>query len=74
MGRPSKVDKSIEKTICLAQSLVVKVDLELMSELEGKVPFGAWKVYVTELISADLAKRYAGRAAVATQPQETQNG
>jgi hypothetical protein len=59
MGRPLKTDRPIEKNLSLPRSLVVRVDLELFSALEGKVPFGAWQKYVVGLIEADLRKRDA---------------
>lgn len=56
MARPRKAIRSVEKNISLPEDLVAKVDLELWSELEGKVPFGAWQRYVERLIREDLAK------------------
>ena len=57
MARPRKVTPSVEKTICLARDLVLAVDLELYSELEGRIPFGAWQSYIEALIRDDLARR-----------------
>lgn len=57
MARPKKAIASIEKTICIPLPIVAKVDLLLFSELEGKVPHGAWARYVSGLIAADLARR-----------------
>jgi len=57
MARPKKSVPSVEKNISLPQDLVVQVELELYSELEGKVPFAAWQGYLVALIRADLAKR-----------------
>ena len=59
MARPKKTDRPVEKNISLPQSVVVRVELELFSELEGKVPFGAWHRYIVRLVGADLAKREA---------------
>ncbi len=59
MARPKKTDRPVEKNISLPQSVVVRVELELFSELEGKVPFGAWQRYIVRLVEADLAKREA---------------
>ena len=56
MPRPRKTDRPVEKTICLPQSVVARVDLELYSELEGKVPFGAWQRLVEGLLQ-DWVKR-----------------
>ena len=55
MARPRKTDRPIEKNLSLPQSLVTRVELELFSELEGRVPFGAWQRYVVRLIESDLA-------------------
>lgn len=57
MARPKKAIRPVEKNISLPEDLVARVDLELFSELEGKVPFGAWQRYVERLIRDDLAKR-----------------
>ena len=60
MPRPRKAVPSVEKNISLPRDLVVAVDLELYSELEGKVPFGSWQRYIERLIRADLAARGKG--------------
>ena len=57
MARPRKAIPSIEKNISLPCDLVARVDLELYSDLEEKVPFGAWQQYIVQLIRADLALR-----------------
>lgn len=57
MGRAKKTDRPIEKNISLPQSIVVRVELELFSALEGKVPFGAWQKYIVGLIQADLVRK-----------------
>lgn len=57
MARPRKAIRPVEKNISLPEDLVARVDLELFSELEGKVPFGAWQRYLERLIREDLAKR-----------------
>lgn len=61
MGRPRKAIPSIEKNISLPRDLVVAVELELYSEVEGKVPFAAWQKYLEDLIRKDLARRVAAR-------------
>lgn len=57
MARPRKTDRPIEKNISLPQSIVVRVELELFSALEGKVPFGAWQRYIVSLVEADLQRK-----------------
>lgn len=61
MARPKKVIPSVEKNISLPQDLVLRVDLELHSDLEGRVPHGAWARYVSALIIADLARKAGGQ-------------
>lgn len=57
MPRPKNVIPTVEKTVSLPEDLVVAVDLELFSELEGKVPFGAWKAFLTRLVKDHLRKQ-----------------
>jgi hypothetical protein len=54
MARRKAITRPIEKNISLPEDLVAQVDLMLFSDLEGKVPFGAWKRYVEKLIRDDL--------------------
>jgi hypothetical protein len=63
--KPRRAIRPVEKTISLPQDLVVKVDLLLFSELEMKVPHGAWAGYVKGLIEADLFARAKQEAASA---------
>jgi hypothetical protein len=60
MARPRKTDRPIEKNVSLPQSIVVRVELELFSALEGKVPFGAWQRYIIGLVEVDLARKEKG--------------
>lgn len=62
MARPKKIDRPVEKRVMLAESLVARVELELYSDLEGKVPFAAWQKFLTELIEERLAKLAQARA------------
>lgn len=61
MARPKRTDRPIEKNLSLPSSIVARVELELYSELEGRVPFGAWQKYIVGLIMADLAKKEGGK-------------
>lgn len=56
MPRPKNVIPTVEKTVSLPEDLVLAVDLELFSELEGKVPFGAWKGFLTRLVKDHLTR------------------
>jgi hypothetical protein len=57
MARPKLIDPSVEKNISIPQSLCTRVELMLFSELEGKVPHGAWKGYIERLIREDLERK-----------------
>lgn len=63
MPRPRKIDRPVEKRVMLPESLVARVELELFSDLEGKVPFGAWQRFLTDVIMERLAKLDALRQA-----------
>jgi len=56
VGRPKKVVRPIEKSISLPEDLVFWVEVQLWSDLEGRVPHGAWGLYVAGLIRADREK------------------
>lgn len=51
MPKPKKIDTPVEKHISIPQSLSTRIDLELFSDLEGKIPFGAWAKFLLNLIT-----------------------
>lgn len=55
MPRPSLIDRPVEKTLSLPTSLVARIDLELFSEVEGRVPHGAWKTLIVQLLEKHLS-------------------
>lgn len=57
MPRPAKAIRPVEKNINIPEDLVAQVDIILWSELEQKVPHGAWARYIEKLIRADLETR-----------------
>lgn len=57
MPRPRFVTRPIEKNISIPEDIVGQVDLLLYSDVEGKIPHGAWKTYIVGLIQADLKAR-----------------
>lgn len=57
MAQPLKIDRPERKNLTLPSSLVVQVELLLYSEVEGRVPKGAWQDYMANLIREDLRKR-----------------
>jgi hypothetical protein len=56
MARPKRCIRPIQKNISLPETLVAEVDLLLYSELEGRVPYGAWTVLTQRLLEEHLAK------------------
>jgi hypothetical protein len=59
--RPKKAIPSVTKEISLPPDLVARVDLALYSELEDRVPHGAWQRLLTELLANWLARVEAAR-------------
>lgn len=57
MPRPRKVDRPMRCETTVPQSIHAKVMLELYSEVEGKVPFGAWSSLVSGLLAKWLEER-----------------
>ena len=55
MPRPLKTDRPVEKNLSLPASIVARIDLELYSPLEGRVPFGAWRDLVTRLLQEHIS-------------------
>lgn len=62
MARPAKLDRPVEKSISLPQSLHTRIELLLFSDLEGRVPHGAWSRLVEGLLRAHL-ERLQGQGA-----------
>lgn len=50
MARPKKVLRTVYTNIGLPEDLVAKVKLELYSEVEGKIPFGAQQEFFSNLL------------------------
>lgn len=61
MARPPKLDRPVEKSISLPASIHTRMELELFSELEGRVPHGAWSKLVTTLLREYIAKLDGGK-------------
>lgn len=57
MGRAKKVDRPIPVKAYIPLSIHSKVEIELYSEVEGKVPHGGWSSLVTELMANWLRER-----------------
>lgn len=50
MSRPKKTVRTVYKNIGLPEDLVLKIDLELFSDLEGRIPLGAQQRFFTKLV------------------------
>lgn len=50
MARPKKLIRTVYKNIAIPEDLVAKIELELFSEVEGKIPFGAQQEFFTRLL------------------------
>jgi hypothetical protein len=50
MAKPKNVIPSIEKKISIACDLCARMELELFSDLEGKIPYGAQSTFINQLI------------------------
>lgn len=62
MGRPAKLDRPVEKSISIPGSIHTRLELLLFSELEGRVPHGAWSKLVEGLLR-DYLERVQGMGA-----------
>ena len=51
MGRPKQVQQTISKNIALPLHLAARLELELYSDLEEKIPFGAQQKFFTQLLT-----------------------
>jgi len=56
-GQPRKAIRSVKKTLMIPGDVCARVELELFSPSEGKLPMGAWQALLTELLLDWLSKR-----------------
>ena len=59
MSRPKKTIRTVYKNIGLPEDLVARIELELYSEVEGRIPFGAQQAFFTNLLTEHFAVRDA---------------
>jgi hypothetical protein len=57
MPKPAKIQRPVHKNLSLPEDLVGRVELELYSEVQQRVPMGAWQALVTELLTDWLQRR-----------------
>lgn len=56
MARPKSVNRPIEKKLSLDPDLVAKTELLLFSDLEGRVPYGAWSGLIEQLLREHFSR------------------
>lgn len=59
--KPRKADRPVEKSISLPQTLTARIDLILYSEIDGRVPHGAWSRFTQQALENEL-RRIEGAA------------
>lgn len=57
MAKPRLIDRPQQKCLQLPTSLVTAVDLQLYSDIQGRVPQGEWNILVAGLLRAWLASQ-----------------
>lgn len=62
MARPKSVNRPIEKKLSLDPDLVAKTELLLFSDLEGRVPYGAWSGLIEQLLREHFTRAERQRA------------
>ncbi len=60
MPRPKKTDRPRRLEVSIPESILSRVQIELFSEVEGRVPFGA----LSELVAQQLAEWLRDRGIV----------
>ncbi len=61
MPRPPQAVKKVAVTLQLIPDLAAQLDLELYSEIDGRVPYGAREKVIAPLIQAWIAERQKAR-------------
>lgn len=57
MAKQKHLDRPIDKNLSLPTTLVTKVELQLFSPIEGRVPHGEWSRLVQQLLREWLKSR-----------------
>ena len=60
MPKPAKVIRPVQKNLSLPGDTVARVEVELFSPLQSRVPHGAWAELVNQLLLEWLEKREGG--------------
>ena len=67
-GKPPKILRPVSKHLSLPEDIVAKVELELYSELEQRVPHGAWAALIEQLLREWCRSRQGPVAAITANP------
>lgn len=59
MARPKKAVKPVEKSLSLPQDVADRIELMLWSDLEGKVPHGAFSKFLEQAVREWFSNREA---------------
>lgn len=62
MPQPKKVIRTRFLRVGIPEDVLAKVDMELYSELEGRVPLGSYQKLITPMLEEWLQERATGKA------------
>ena len=57
MPRPKNAIRTVYKNVGLPEPIAARVDLELYSDLEGKIPFGATSEFFSNILEDYFKKK-----------------
>ncbi len=57
VGRPRKIDTPQQRIVRLPASVSARLDALLWSDVEGRVPYGAFQTLITRLVEDWLVKQ-----------------
>ena len=58
MARPKQTIQSVYRNLAIPEPLAAKLDLELYSTLEGRIPTGAYKEFFANLLEQHFAAKH----------------
>lgn len=61
MPRTPRLMRPVRKNLAVPEDIAARVDLELFSELEGRVPHGAWSNFVAEVLREHFRRKDAAQ-------------
>lgn len=73
-GRPSKVIQNLKKHISIPIDLVARLELELYSEVEGRIPMGAQQQFFETLLRDHFERQDQEVAQLKARQQDLKEG